>query len=165
MPISIENFIYGVTFLFSILLLEGLYYLFSDIRGDSNFINRRMKMLSTGDDPDLVLSKLGRPASESWTKLGRLGEPLIALNGLLARAGLVLPTGRIVFLMFVGSIFVFFCCLVLIVKNTSWKINEIILLASLACSFVIGIGAPLLYLNLRINRRKKQFDESFHDSL
>lgn len=165
MPISIEYLIYGATFLFAILLIEGLYYLISDIRSDSNFINRRMKMLSSGDDPSLVLAKLGRHTSAPKFNLGSLNKPLNALNGLLARAGLVIPTGRIVFLMFVGATFLFFFFLVLIVKNTSWEINELVLLASLACSIVIGIGAPLLYLKFRVNRRKKQFEESFPDSL
>lgn len=165
MPIELNYLIYGATFVFTILLVEGLYFLIADARAGRNYTNRRMGMLSSGEDPSLVFSKLRRPPPDVWANLGALSDPLYALNNLILRAGLTVPTGRVVMLMIVGSIFLFFGCLALVVKNTSWKIDELILLLSLAASFVTGVGVPLLYLRFLKNRRKTQFEESFPDAL
>ena len=40
--------VYGAVFLAALLLVEGLYYLFTDGRGGRDAVNRRMKMLEGG---------------------------------------------------------------------------------------------------------------------
>ncbi len=92
MPISINYLIYGATFLFAILLIEGLYFLITDLRSDRNYTNRRMGMLSSVQDPSAVFANLRRPPSVVWAYLGSLGEPLYALNNVIMRAGLTIPT-------------------------------------------------------------------------
>jgi tight adherence protein B len=165
MPIPVDYLIYGATFLFAILLVEGLYFFLSDLRSDRNAVNRRMRMLSGKEDAGDVFLKLRRPDPESWKKFGILGDPLSALNRLVLQTGLTIKTGRIILYAIAGSVMLFIVLILVLEKKTAIQIDALIVSGVAFGSLALGLGGMLLYLMTLKSRRKKRFSESFPDAL
>jgi len=157
--------IYGATFLFAILLVEGLYYFLSDLRSDRSTVNRRMRMLSKEEDTGSVYLKLRRPDPESWSGYGVLAEPLSALNRLVVQSGLAITVGRALLLMVAGSLLVFIGLFVLLLTKTAVQLDWTLIFGLFAASFVLGVAGMLFYLRTLKGRRKKRFAEGFPDAL
>ncbi len=65
--------VYGAVFLAALLLVEGLYYLFTDGRGGREAANRRMKMLEGGATTREVFDTLRRKPRGQINLLGPSG--------------------------------------------------------------------------------------------
>ena len=90
---------YGIVFLCAMLIVEGLFYLLSDNFGGRRGANRRMRMLSTGNNAREVFSKLRRASRTSWDRLGSFGALLTGFNNLITQSGLTITTERMFVLM------------------------------------------------------------------
>ena len=165
MPIPTLYLIYGTTFLFAILLIEGLYYFLSDFRSDRDAVNRRMRMLSRNEDSGKVFLKLRRPDPESWKHFGALAEPLSALSRLVLQTGLTITTGRVLLLGVAGSLALFLAALFLLFNKTAIHIDPTIFFSLLGASFALGPAGMVFCLVFLRARRKKRFAEAFPDAL
>ena len=156
--------LYGAVFLAALLLVEGAYFLYVDTRSGKGAINRRMSMLASGKDSRDVFEKLRRKPMRQAHKLGRLGEPLVRLDRLIAQSGATITTGRAMAIMASLSLFLF---LVLV-----YLAGLAIIPASMASGLVgvlvcpiFGIGLPVFYFKTRKSKRIKMFAEQLPDAL
>ncbi len=165
MSIAPIYLLYGAIALCSLLLVEGLFYLIADSKEGQSGANRRMRMLSSGADPDEIYAKLRRPEPESWTHLGFIGEFLAKLHLMVNQAGLTISTGRVGVLMLLLTCMSFFGFVLFILKKTSIEMEAITVLTGMGLSLAIGVAAPLLYFRYMKSRRMKLFGEQLPDAL
>ncbi len=165
MPIAPINLLYGAIAICALLLIEGLFYLIMDSKDGHRSVNRRMRMLSDGKDARDVYAVLRRPEPESWKHLGSFGSIFAKLNDLLTKSGLTITTGRVVVIMALLSILVFFSLVIFTVRNTAFQLDGVMMAGVALLSVAIGVGAPLAYFRHLKSRRMKLFGEQLPDSL
>lgn len=165
MPIAPINLLYGAIAICALLLIEGLFYLILDSRDGQRSVNRRMRMLSDNKNAHDVYAVLRRPEPESWKYLGSFGDVFVKLNNLLTQTGLTITTGRVVIIMALLSILVFFSLIIFSVKNTDFQLDGVMMAGVALLSFAIGVGAPLVYFRRLKSRRMKLFGEQLPDAL
>jgi tight adherence protein B len=146
--------VYGAAFAGTLLVVDGVYRLLADARaGPQGKINRRLRMLASGTDPQEVLRLLRRPTRHGAG--GRL--PLWArLDALVIQAGLTVSTGRVVAAM--GGL-----CLV-----AYFGLNVVLGLAMPAAvvgASLFGIGGPLAVLSVRRRQRLVRFNQQLPDAI
>lgn len=157
--------IYGATFLFAILFVEGLYYFISSLRSDRSTVNRRMRMLSKEADAGEVFLKLRRPDADPFKNFGFLSEPLGALDRLVVQTGLIVTTARVLLFMVAGSLLVFIGLLLVLLSQTAISIDGALIAGLFAGSFALGLAGMVLVLRFVKSRRKRKFAEGFPDAL
>lgn len=138
--------IYAGLFITSLLVIEGLYFLFHDLRGGESDINRRMKMIHKKGDGRAALSLLRAENKGGWSAVVRKIFPSFA--GKLWAAGITMPMGQITIMM---AALTLLSCLVLRVATAN-SLPMVILLA-----VFIGAGIPWMFITLRASRRQKKF--------
>ena len=157
--------LYGVIFLGAFLLLEGMYYLLVDNFGGRRGANRRMRMLSAGDESKKVFAQLRRIAPKTWDYLGPFGDLLNRLNHLITQAGLAMSTPRLLVLMAVLSGFLFIAVLMVASRSSTFPLGLSTATIAAAFSLIVGIAGPFLYLLMARSRRLKKFAEQLPDAL
>jgi tight adherence protein B len=156
--------LYGAIFLAALLLVEGLYLLYQDMRGGSSAVNRRMSMLATGKDSQKVFEHLRRKPPAVAQQLGILGAWFVRFDRLIAQSGLTISTGRMLLIM-VALMVTCFLFLLYFTNSGTLPGNPAAIFGWVLLSIVIGVLAPIVYLRtLRTNRLKK-FSEQLPDAL
>ena len=155
MPFEIDPVyvIYLLVALAAGLFVEGIYLLFFNTRSYRKNINRRLKLLETQPDREVMLGQLRRERGLSTTGDFRL--PLIALNRLILQSGLKLGIGTFAIYLVVIALFAF--GLVMITREDLLQASG----AALFCCTLL----PLLVLKFKRSRRQKKFGAQFADAL
>src|SRR5262249_7584609 len=134
--------LYGAIFLGSILLIEGGFAVFADLRhGTRRAVNRRLRMLESGQSSQAVLYQL-RPD----TRVGLFSRT--ALDRLIAHAGLTISTLRFLSLMAVLTLLVLMLMIALTTIPQSIDV---------AVAVLTGVVGPLLHLRMLKRKRQKRF--------
>ena len=146
--------IYALMFLASVLLLEGFTQLLLALRNpQQKAINRRLRLLESGYDPDEIYRLLRRRAgSEGW-----LGLPLIStFNGFLQQAGVTLSMASVVVVIAVVALVV-----------TAVGIVGFGLDPALAALIAVGgvVAATVVFLSTRRRRRLNALERQLPDLL
>jgi len=146
---NLEMYLYGAILLATILLIEGLFYFFRDLRTvQGHAANRRTRLLAKGLTQDQTLRKLHRTRltgtsedilkKRSWTGL------LARLDQLLDESGTMMSTTR--FLVVAGSIALIIAAAATLGAKTPW-------IFSLILGLIVGFALPLLYI-MRMKAKK-----------
>jgi tight adherence protein B len=158
---NLEIYLYGAILLATILLIEGLFYFFRDLRTvQGHAANRRARLLAKGLTQDQTLRKLHRTRltgtsedilkKRSWTGL------LSRLDQLLDQSGTMMSTTR--FLVIVGSI-----ALIITVAATLGAKTPLIF--SLIFGLIVGFALPILYI-MRLKAKKlRRLAEQIPDAI
>lgn len=145
--------IYGVLFIATVLLVEGLLQLVVTHRlGPEGKINRRLRMLESGVDPQEVLQRLTHRKPER----GGLLHPVEALEWMIVRAGLPISTRR--FMVIMGAIALLATAALALTGISSIVVASVL---GSAC----GIILPLLFLSWTRRRRLRRFAEQLPEAL
>jgi len=155
--------VYVAVFIGVLLLVEGCYYLFVDMRSDGRRnINRRLRMMAEGLDSATVLSRLRRkPLNNSQGLRTRLIElPIFKfIENLLTQAGLTITT--IQFLARIGIAYV--GTLAVLIALNAVRPLPLGLLVIIAT--VVAVGGPLLLLRRLARRRMNKLEQQLPDAL
>ncbi|HET6467960.1 MAG TPA: type II secretion system F family protein [Geminicoccaceae bacterium] len=149
MGANVLLFLYALLFIGILLLVDGAFQLLGDPGGKADkAINRRLRMLASGSDPEQVLKLLRRPMSEGTTALmGRLRR-LLNQGGLRCspEAALALGAGTSL--------------------AAGLAANTVLPLPlAMALGPGLGLGLPFLVLRARRNRRHVALMQQLPDAL
>jgi tight adherence protein B len=156
--------LYGAVFLATLLLVEGFYLLYLDSRLSRKAVNRRMGMLASGGGSKEVFEQLRRKPVQRAYYQSFLGRYFIWLDDLISQSGLMIPTGRVLFLIavLVGVLFFFFLYLF---TAAAIPVGIAIAFVTAIGAVVVGVGFPILYLKSKKTNRLKKFNEQLPDAL
>ncbi len=154
--------IYGVMFVAALMLVEGLYHLFTDSSGGRDAVNRRMKMIESGATTREVFHTLRRkPRNDFKLKSFDLSGKL---DHLIEQTGLIISTRRVFAMMCTLTIGTFLTIFVL-TRNGIISGGLVELLVVFALSFVVGIAGPIIYLQYKKSKRLALFAKQLPDAL
>lgn len=160
---DLTTLVYVVVFIGVLLLVEGIYYLATDLRGgDRRNINRRLRMMADGLDSATVLSRLRRkPVNAPEGLRARLSElPVLKfIEKLLTEAGLTITIVQ--FLLRVGIGYAAAVALLVVV-------NFIRPLPFGLALIIVTLGAaagPILVLRRMARRRMDKLEKQLPDAL
>ena len=164
MFIGSQYLVYGAIFLCSLLLIEGVYYLFFESVIARTNANRRMQMLAAGVTTREVYEQLVRRPSDNLQFLGPLIHPYLAFDRMILHAGIQMPTPRI--LVIIATLWgtIFFSVLVL-GRATNMPAVIPLPLAALIAATVLGAGLPFMRISSMKHDRLKKFGEQLPDGL
>ena len=161
MAISFDYILLGAVFVIVLLMVEGLFYFINDLRGGSQRrVNRRLKMLGSGQDAETVLQKLRRAEGADGSAVNFLQsligtfQPVATFDRLIAHAGIRAPLGMVVLGMVV---------LGLIGAAVGLVMSTVVTAALLAV--VCGVILPLTIIRMKKGRRLKAFGSQLPDAL
>jgi tight adherence protein B len=156
--------LYGAIFLAALLLVEGLYLLYQDMRGGSSAVNRRMSMLSTGKDSQKVFEHLRRKPTSGAERLGIFGGWFVRFDRLIAKSGLMISTGRMLLIM-VGLMLSCFLFLLYFTNAGTLPGQPAAIAGWVSLSVLAGVLAPIVYLHTLKSKRINLFSEQLPDAL
>lgn len=138
----------------TLFLVEGLYFLYVDLKGgDRKAANRRMRLLASGLEGDEVYQHLRRQRGEvGLAAMLRLDW----LGGLLRNAGAPISTMRMLVIMLAATA---------ISTAIMAGIGSASLAKGLLLGFALGMGLPILTLAYIGRRRIRKFTEQLPDAL
>jgi tight adherence protein B len=149
--------VYAAVFVGVLLTVDGVYRLVTDARhgGPQGKINRRLRMLASGADPQEVLRLLWRSRRQErslfdWIPL------LVRLDVLITQAGLLVSTPRVLAIMVTLGVLVFWAAKLLFVLPT---------LVALSAGLASGVGGPWAFLTLRRRQRLNRFNQQLPDAI
>lgn len=159
-----ELFLYGLIFFAVVLAVEAVTYVLSSSRQGQNRINRRLRMLESGKDPDKVYSVL-RPRPPAWVNIdGAVSDFYMWLDKMLLGAGISVRADR--FLMTMGLLTIGALIILLPVAfNPTLSLGVFALPAAILGALLLGCALPLAVANNLRDRRLKKFSEQFPSAL
>lgn len=148
--------IYAAVFVGVLLVVDGLYQVIFDARyGPQGKINRRLRMLASGADPQEVLRLLWRARRQEGSLVDRVSL-LARLDALITQAGVIVSTPRIVAIMVGLAALVFGALKFVLVLPT---------VIALAVALLSGVGGPIVFLAMRRRRRLIRFNQQLPDAI
>jgi tight adherence protein B len=156
--------VYGAIFLAALLLVEGLYYLFTDGREGREAVNRRMQMLEGGATTREVFETLRRKPREKINLLGPFSDLGGKLDHLIQQTGMTVSMPRVIVIMGALSVMTF---LAVIVFSRGGVIagSLVGMLSVFALSLGVGIVGPIGFLQYKKSVRLRLFAEQLPDAL
>lgn len=156
--------IYGAIFLAALLLVEGLYYLFTDGRGGREAVNRRMKMLEGGSTTREVFETLRREPRDKVSFLGPLSGWGASLDHLIQQTGMTLTIQRLILMMAALTVGCF-ATAVLMTRGGILSGSVTVIGIIVVVSLLAGIGGPIMFLKYKKAERLRNFAEQLPDAL
>jgi tight adherence protein B len=144
--------VYGAIALAVILLVEGVYYLFLDVRSRDRNPNRRLRMIASGRKREDVMITLRREKRQQRDKLGGLYR---RFDRLITQAGMTIPTLRFLLVMLALGVGAVVMVLILGAAPT----------VATAAGLVGGILLPFLFLLIKRKRRRKLFSAQLPEAI
>ena len=155
MSIDPRYILYTALFIGVLLFIEGIYYLIQDSRGGTQAtVNRRLRMLASGESSAEILRKLRRESEK--TGIQAIAQILPRFDRMITHAGLTIPVTRMLTIMGGLSLVVFVGLFVL----KTFAVGLALVIAG-----AVGVGLPILYLSRRKRLRLKRFGEQLPDAL
>jgi tight adherence protein B len=144
-----------VLFVGTLLLVEGVFYLFASYRdGPEKRINRRLHLAAGDADARAVLRKMRREDQGLFSSL--INRTVPALDRLIAQSGLEISTSRLAFIM-VGI-----CAGCFALTKLAFFWNS---LFAVALGVMLGCVGPLLVLIVKRRRRLNKFLEQLPQAI
>lgn len=148
----------SLVFIAVLVLVEGIYYSMAAFGTGSRRINRRLQMLDKSADPESVLNSLRRQAPASFgdffSQMRGAKGPVKYLDGLITGAGMLVSTGRVLFVMGI-------LCVVGIAGLSTMTGPG----TALAVGIAVGIGLPFAFLWIKRHKRIKKFGAQLPDAI
>ncbi len=161
MSISFEYILLGAVFVIVLLMAEGLFYFIGELRGGSQRrVNRRLKMLGSGQDAETVLQKLRRAEDARGGAVNFLQSligtfrPVASFDRMITHAGIHAPLGMVLLGMVV---------LGLTGAALGLVMSTVVTAALLAAVF--GVILPVFFIKMKKSRRLKAFSSQLPDAL
>lgn len=150
-------FVYAALFVGVLLVVEGGYQLVADARdGPRAAINRRVRMIEAGADPDQVLQALRRQPRDAAEGVGRWLPWITHIERWIAQAGMTMSTSRLaVWVVALGSVGTIVLRLL-----TPLSLPMSVLIAG-----GLALAIPALYVRSRRKRRIRRFSEQLPGAL
>jgi len=144
-----------------VLAAESLVGWLASSRSEGKAINLRLKMIGQGRTHGEALNLLRRADSDVPTWLPSF---LAGIGGrferMLMAAQVTMPTGRLMLLILVGPIALFFAILMIMAATgVPIAFGRLIMVATF--SGLLGAALPLLFLQFKANRTRKKMQEQF----
>lgn len=156
--------IYGVTFLAALLLVEGLYHLFTGSRSGRDAVNRRMRLIEDGATSREVFQSLRRKPLKQANLLGSFGKFGGKLDHLIEQSGLTITMSRVIAMMCALTIGTFLTITVL--TSSGIIVGGLVgILVVFALSFIVGIVVPIFFLQYKKSKRLSLFAKQLPDAL
>ena len=153
--------IYGVIFLAVLLLVEGLYHFFVSGNGNRDAVNRRMKMIEGGATSQEVFQSLRRKPRNQANLLSDFGGKL---DHLIGQSGLTITMSRVIAMMCALTIGTFLTITVL--TSASVIVGGLVgILVVFALSLIVGVVAPIFFLQYKRSKRLALFAKQLPDAL
>lgn len=147
--------LYTALFIGVLLFIEGIYYLIQDSRGGTQAtVNRRLRMLATGESSAEILRKLRRQSEKTGVQM--IAQILPRFDQMITHAGLTISVTHMLTIMG-GLSLVVFVGLFVIKTFAVWL--------ALVIAGAVGVGLPILYLSRRKRLRLKRFGGQLPDAL
>jgi tight adherence protein B len=144
MAFDTSYIILGAVFIGVLLMVEGLYYLYRDLRGNDTAMNRRMRMLAGGQTSETVLLRLKRGEGEGF-QFKALLPGWQRFDKLVTQAGMIVSTRRLA--IFAAGIGVFLTALLFTIPSPLPFVMRPIL--------GIGSGYLMVWFFVWIKRRRR----------
>lgn len=144
-----------------VLAVEVLVRWYGSTRAEGHAINLRLKMIGRGHSHSETMNLLRR--SESSVPQGL--PPVLDQIGrkferMLMQAQVTMPTGRLMLIVLLAPVTVFFLILVaLIAGHMGVSFGRLLIIASFSAA--LGAGLPLMFLNYRATRTRKKMQDQF----
>ena len=160
-PIWLRALALVCTFGAVVVAVELLVRTFVRGRVEGHAINLRLKMIGRGRSHGDTMNLLRRAESSLPNGL----PPVIERAGrkferMLMQAQLTIPTGRLMLLILIAPLAVFFAMLaVILAAGMGVSFGRLLLIAAFAAA--LGGGLPLMFINFRATRTRKKMQEQF----
>ncbi|MEE9250141.1 MAG: type II secretion system F family protein [Alphaproteobacteria bacterium] len=164
MTFDLIYLVYGGVFLAALLLIEGLYYLFSDGRVGRDAVNRRMQMLEAGATTREVFETLRRKPREKVSFFGQYSDFIGNLDLLIQQTGMTLSVARLLAMMGTLSVGILLG-IILFTRGGILSGNLVVTGLILVLSIGLGVGGPIVFLRVKKAKRLKLFAEQLPDAL
>lgn len=157
----LKALILGCTFGAVLLLVEVLVGWIASNRSTGHAINLRLRMISEGRDREQTMSLLRRRESALPSGL----PPMLLHLGqkferMLIAAQVTMPTGRLMLLILLAPVALFFAILLLMAAaGAGIAFGRILMVGTFA--IVVGAFLPLMFLQFRANRTRKKMQDQF----
>ena len=157
--LSLRFLFYSLIFVTTLLAIEGAYMFMRDQRGAKRRVNKRLEMISRGQDRVEILAKLRRD-KDVGRNFGPLGPFVNRLARKLGQAGLTISAPSFLLVMATitgGALLIGLTTSATLAAGMSAGATMLLLLFAAA----IGIGAPMLFVNFKRERRLKKLEAQF----
>jgi tight adherence protein B len=144
------------------LVVEALIRAFANARAGGRAINLRLTMISQGRSTSETMSKLRRSTSTIPQGLPPFIDSLARkFERMLMQAHVTVPTGRLMLIITMAPLVIFFVLLFLV--SAWWGVGISLgrIVICLAFAGVLGAALPLMALNFRATRTRKRMEEQF----
>jgi tight adherence protein B len=157
----LKALVLGCTFGAVLLLVEVLVGWMASNRAEGKAINLRLRMIGEGRDREQTMSLLRRRQSTFSTYLPPMFQHLgQRFERMLVAAQVTVPTGRLILLILLAPIAIFFLVVLLMaLLQVPFAMGRLVMIATFAG--VVGAFLPIMYLNFRANRTRKKMQEQF----
>ncbi|PZN93540.1 MAG: secretion system protein [Alphaproteobacteria bacterium] len=153
---------YAVVFLAVVLLIEGIFIYWRDVKGPQSRVSKRMQLLAAGATNSEILASLRRDTSNASASL--LPGLFRYFENRLSQAGMKTSVPRLLTIM--GSTTVTVGVLFPILGGISGQIQSFAAyLLIVIFAVAIGVVLPIMYINVRATKRIKLFEAQFPTAL
>ena len=149
---------YTIVFLAVVLLAEGAFLYWRDVRGPQARVSKRMQLLATGATNAEILANLRRETSKASESL--LPAAIDYLEVRLTQAGMRTSAQRLLSMM-VGATVIIGIVFPLLggITGQIHSFASVMLIVGFAAG--IGIALPLMFINIQAAKRMKLFEAQF----
>ena len=164
-PVWLRALVLVCTFGAVVLAVEVLIRWYASNRAGGKAINLRLKMIGRGRSHGDTMNLLRRADSTVPEGLPPLLMKLARkFERMLMQAQLTIPTGRLMLLILIAPVAIFFALLLgMAATNAGIGFGRIIMSAVFAGA--LGAALPLMFLNMRATRTRKRMQEQFPTAL
>ncbi|MFZ4688895.1 MAG: type II secretion system F family protein [Polymorphobacter sp.] len=153
-----QTIFYGIIFLAVVLLAEGAFLYWRDVRGPAARVSRRMQLLNAGATNAEMLAGLRRETSKASESF--LPAAIDYLEVRMTQAGMRMTAGRMLSIMMGATLII--GVLFPVIGGITGQIDSfaaVLLIVVFAAG--IGIMVPLMVINVLAARRMKLFEAQF----
>lgn len=157
----LKALILGCTFGAVLLAVEVLVGWFAGNRASGQAINLRLKMIAEGRSREQTMTLLRRRESALPSGLPRLFQKVgQKFERMLIAAQLTIPTGRLMVILLLAPIVLFFLVLlIMLVLQAAVGFGQLLMVGTFALA--AGFLLPLLYIQFRANRTRRKMENQF----
>jgi tight adherence protein B len=161
-PIWIRTFVLVCIFFAVVLAAESALRALASSRAEGKAINLRLNLIARGKSTAEALNILRRTGSSIPKGLPPILDRLAhKFERMLMQAQLTIPTGRLMLIVFLAPLAIFFGLMLLM--SARWGISvsfgRIVICATFAA--LLGAVIPLMFVNFRATRTRKRMQEQF----
>nr|WP_310524774.1 type II secretion system F family protein [Polymorphobacter sp.] len=149
---------YAIVFLAVVLLAEGAFLYWRDVKGPRARVNKRMQLIASGASNEEIIANLRRETSKASASI--LPSVINYLETRLTQAGMRISANRMLLLM-VGTTTIIGVLFPLVggIAGRITSFGAVLLLVLFAVA--IGVFLPVMFINVQATKRIKLFEAQF----